>query len=69
MAAGVLIHLLIDGTMLVGFFSYEVFIAYLAFVPEDRVDIWLSRLRDRFRREIAVAHDEPQLDPAALAHQ
>lgn len=69
MAAGVTMHLLIDGTMLVGFFSYEVFIAYLAFIPEDRLDIWLTRLRARFGREIVMESDGPQLDPAALARQ
>ena len=50
LAAGVSMHLLIDSTMLVGFFSYEVFIAYLAFIPEDKMDAVLLWLRSRVTR-------------------
>ena len=58
LGAGVIMHLLIDSTMLVGFFSYEIFIAYLAFVPEDRLDVWLDRIRARFQRPLLLPEPE-----------
>ncbi len=70
LAAGVSMHLLIDSTMLVGFFSYEVFIAYLAFIPEDKMDAALLWLRSRVeRRTLASAPSlgaipSPTVEPA-----
>jgi hypothetical protein len=61
-AAGVSMHLFIDSTMLVGFFSYEVFIAYLAWVPEDRLDAGLAKLRSR----LAARRPVVSLEPAAV---
>jgi vitamin K-dependent gamma-carboxylase-like protein len=48
--AGVAMHLLIDATLLVGFFSYEMFVAYIAFVPEPRMDAFVDRVRRRLTR-------------------
>jgi vitamin K-dependent gamma-carboxylase-like protein len=49
LAAGIVMHLLIDVTLLVGFFSYEIFIGYVAFVPEGSMEAALQRLRTRIQ--------------------
>jgi hypothetical protein len=56
-AAGVVMHLLIDSTLLVGFFSYEIFIAYLAWIPPERLDALLARMRARFSGPTAKTED------------
>jgi uncharacterized membrane protein YphA (DoxX/SURF4 family) len=43
--AGVAFHLGIDLFLDVGFFSWAVFVAYLAFLPPDTADRWLDALR------------------------
>lgn len=58
--AAIVMHLLIDATLLVGFFSYEMFIAYIAFVPEPRMDA----LVDRVRRRLARGRPRPPEAPA-----
>ncbi|MDQ4133916.1 MAG: HTTM domain-containing protein [Actinomycetota bacterium] len=47
---GVAFHLAIDYALRVGFFSYAIFVLYLAFIPPETMDAWLWKLRDRFRR-------------------
>jgi len=42
---GILLHLGIDVTIMVGFFSFALFTAYLAFVPEDTMAAWLLARR------------------------
>ena len=49
LAAGIVMHLLIDVTLLVGFFSYEIFIGYVAFVPEERMEAVLQWVRTRIQ--------------------
>lgn len=44
---GVLLHLGIDVTIMVGFFSFAIFTGYLAFVPEATMSAWLLALRRR----------------------
>jgi hypothetical protein len=44
---GVGMHLSIDYALHVGFFSYAIFVCYLAFLPPETVSAWLIRLRDR----------------------
>ena len=56
---GVAFHLLIDYRLRVGFFSYAVFVLYLAFIPPDVMDRWLLGLRDRFRRRRARSRAGP----------
>ncbi|MDQ6727364.1 MAG: HTTM domain-containing protein [Actinomycetota bacterium] len=47
---GVAFHLALDYAFRVGFFSYAMFVLYLAFVPPERVDAWLSAGRARLAR-------------------
>lgn len=44
---GVALHLLIDYRIRVGFFSYGVFVLYLAFIPPETMDRWLYAFRER----------------------
>ena len=55
--AGAFMYLMIDLTITVGFFSFAIFVAYLAFVPGDAMERWLGRLRERRgrRREAAAS--------------
>ncbi|MGI9120474.1 MAG: HTTM domain-containing protein [Acidimicrobiales bacterium] len=50
LALGVVMHVLIDLTITVGFFSFAVFVGYLAFVPAETMSRWLLAGRDRLRR-------------------
>ena len=45
---GVALHLGIDVTLMVGFFSFAIFTGYLAFVPETTMSAWLVAVRRRF---------------------
>lgn len=46
--AGVALHIGIEYTMAVGFFSTVAVSLYLAFVPPDTAERWIGRLRGRF---------------------
>jgi hypothetical protein len=57
---GVSLHLGIDYATRVGFFSYAVFVAYVAFIPPETAEAWMTAARDRLsglslRRRAAVA--------------
>ncbi len=45
LAAGIVLHLAIDATMVVGLFSYTVMVGYLAFVPSATAERFFERLR------------------------
>jgi uncharacterized membrane protein YphA (DoxX/SURF4 family) len=47
---GVSLHLGIDYATRVGFFSYAVFVAYVAFIPPERASSLILAARDRFTR-------------------
>jgi hypothetical protein len=47
---GVALHLGIDFSVRVGFFSYAVLVAYIAFLPPETVSGWVVRVRDRLAR-------------------
>jgi hypothetical protein len=47
---GVFLHLGIDFTTRVGFFSYAVFVAYVAFIPPERATWLILATRDRLAR-------------------
>lgn len=47
--AGVALHLGIDATIMVGFFSYAVFCGYLAFIDPETMTRFLHRVRGRVR--------------------
>jgi hypothetical protein len=58
--AGVGLHLSIELTMRIGFFSWIMLVAYLAFVPPEQAELVIQRARElggraRARRESAVA--------------
>jgi len=58
--AGIGLHLSIELTMRIGFFSWIVLVAYLAFVPPEQAELVIQRARElgrraRARRESAVA--------------
>jgi hypothetical protein len=45
LAAGIALHLAIELTIKVGFFSWAVFVTYIAFVPEGTMAAWILRAR------------------------
>ena len=47
---GVALHLSIDFSILVGFFSYAMFCGYIAFTPPETAARWIVATRDRTRR-------------------
>jgi hypothetical protein len=48
--AGVGLHLGIDYAVRVGFFSYVILVAYLAFLPPERATSWIASARKRWGR-------------------
>lgn len=67
---GVALHLLIEYRIRVGFFSYGIFVLYLAFIPPETMDRWLLRLRDRLRHRRAKPEagqeEATQAEPSAF---
>ena len=63
---GVAFHLAIDYSLRVGFFSYAMFVLYLAFVPAETADRWVLRIRERLARRARRARRpaEEELEPA-----
>jgi len=59
--AGVGLHLAIDLTIRVGFFSYAILLLYLAFIPPEVMDRWLVALRPRLSH---LRHRARALRPA-----
>jgi len=57
LATGVLLHLSILLTLAVGFFSWTVWILYLAFVPPEVAQRWVARARLRRRPSHQPAED------------
>ncbi len=69
---GVAMHLLIDLSITVGFFSFVVFVGYLAFVPADTMSRWILAVRDRLRRSPLAASPTPNPsgpDPVPAPHR
>ena len=58
LAAGAALHLFIDYRIMVGFFSYAMFVLYLSFVPPERASAVITAVRMRLRRARGAA---PQL--------
>ena len=58
---GVAFHLAIDYALRVGFFSYAMFVLYLAFIPPETMDAWLDKLRHRLGR---TSREPEPLTPA-----
>jgi hypothetical protein len=65
MAAGVSIHLGIEATLLIGWFSLTVLSCYLAFVPPETLRTAVAHVRTRVRREPAAPVHVPR--PPVLA--
>ena len=63
---GVAFHLAIDYSLRVGFFSYAMFVLYLAFVPAETADRWVLTIRERLARRARRAGRPAQeeLEPA-----
>lgn len=56
LAGGVLMHLGIDVFLEVGFFSYLMIVAYIAFIPSDRLAAWLQGVASRLAsRRLALS--------------
>ena len=71
MAAGAAVHLGIEATLLIGWFSWAILASYLAFVPADHVRAAVRRVGGRGEREVTAlptqrppSGDLPQVDPA-----
>lgn len=47
---GVVMHLLIDYSILVGFFSFAILVAYIAFVPAETMSKVVLAVRDRYAK-------------------
>ncbi|MGH3937050.1 MAG: HTTM domain-containing protein [Pseudonocardiaceae bacterium] len=47
---GVVMHLLIDYSILVGFFSFVILVAYIAFVPPETMSKVILAVRDRYAK-------------------
>jgi hypothetical protein len=61
---GVSLHLGIEYSMRVGFYSLAILALYLAFVPPDRVTAWMLVLREHLGRSRLTARGAP-LPPAS----
>lgn len=57
LAAGVLLHLIIEITLRVGFFSFAMFLYYLAWLDPEKVRSWLLALARRRRLAVLEAAD------------
>ena len=55
LAIGVLLHLSIELTLAVGFFSMTIVTLYLAFLPPERAERVLRWVRDRVAHSVDVA--------------
>lgn len=75
LALGVVMHVLIDLTITVGFFSFAVFVGYLAFVPAETMSRWVLAVRDRLGRLRGRSAQRPaqggaeQVDEEGQRHQ
>ena len=65
---GLILHLFIEGAVLVGFFTATLYAAYLAWVPGDTMSRWLLRARDRWwRRRTSPAPARQARAPATIS--
>lgn len=55
LSLGVMLHLMIEYSILVGFFSLAIFTAYLAFLPPETVSRRILAIRNRFGRRLPSA--------------
>jgi hypothetical protein len=66
---GVALHLGIEYSILVGFFSATMLTTYLAFIPPDTASRWILRVRDRLGRAVPApdpaSDGRPAADPVA----
>jgi hypothetical protein len=65
LGAGVLLHLGIDVFLDIGFFSLAIFLAYLAFLPEDLADRLVARVDPRVIGPVAAEPPPSPPDPAS----
>lgn len=67
LGVGVAFHLGLDYAFRVGFFSYAMFVLYLAFVPPEAMEAAMTRARDRLARRRGSAPPPPEPSPEAGA--
>jgi hypothetical protein len=65
--AGIALHLGIEVTMAVGFFSSVAVALYLAFVPGDTAERWLGAVQARFGRDRTVEDEQLVRSPGRAA--
>ena len=65
LAAGVLLHLMIDVNIQIGIFSYAMFVMYLAWIPPETVKHLPDKLRHLSRRRDRGSNIDPPGDNAA----
>lgn len=66
LAAGVTLHMSILATLAVAFFSFAMFVLYLAFTPADTAQRWVDRVRGHRGRQTDQRHPST-LSPATKA--
>jgi hypothetical protein len=57
LAGGIALHLSIELTMKVGFFSSAVLVTYIAFVPDETMTRWVLRVRERLNADAGARRD------------
>lgn len=67
LAAGVVLHLGIDLTIMVGFFSFAMFVTYIAFVPPEVAERWIHAVRRRLEQRWGAARPAAEAASPALA--
>jgi hypothetical protein len=67
LGAGIVLHVFIDLTLNVGFFSFAIFVLYLAFVPAETMTSKL--LAGRVRAEAALTRYRPTRRPASAERE
>ena len=65
-AAGIVLHLFIEVTFSLGFFSFVMCLAYLSFVPGSSTEAWLDRVRLRLGRPPRTQDVVPEAGPAPV---
>ena len=68
-AAGIGMHLFIDLTLLVGFFSYAMFVCYLSFLTPEHATRLIEWVRDRGFRRRRTREPEPQVATGVAASE
>jgi hypothetical protein len=66
LAMGICLHLSIDSSIIIGFFSYAMLAAYLSFVRPEKSAQWILGARDVFIRLVSRRPDGSRVPPSVL---